>query len=99
MAMKRLKDVAVKTGTYTKNGETKNRYENVGTLVEFDNGGQGLFLKRTFNPAGVANPDGRDDVLLSLFDLRDDAGKPPQAGGGARPKPSAAVADDEVPFN
>ena len=99
MAMKRLKDVAVKTGTYTKNGETKNKYENVGTLVEFDNGGQGLFLKRTFNPAGVANPDGRDDVLLSFFDLRDDAGKPPQAGGGgARPKPSAAASDDEIPF-
>lgn len=96
--MKRIKDVAVKAGTYQSNGETKNKWENVGSLVEFDDGGQGLFLKRTFNPAGVPNPDGKEDLLLYFFDIKDKA-----SGGaaGGRPAPRAAApapSDDEIPF-
>lgn len=101
MAMKRIKDVAVKVGTYQSGGETKNKWENVGSLVEFDDGGQGLFLKRTFNPAGVPNPDGKEDLLLSFFDIKD---KPAGGGGnsGGRQRaaaPSPAPGDDEIPFN
>ena len=65
--MKKLYDLAVKTGTYEKDGETKNRYENVGSVMEKDDGGKFIFLNRTFNPAGVPNPDNRSNVILSMF--------------------------------
>lgn len=65
--MKKLYDLAVKTGTYEKDGETKNRYENVGSVMEKDDGGRLILLNRTFNPAGVPNPDNRSNVILSMF--------------------------------
>ena len=65
---KKIKDVVVKTGSYDVNGEQKGRYENVGVLMEDDQGGQYVLLKRTFNPAGVINPDNRESVTLSFFD-------------------------------
>jgi hypothetical protein len=66
MAQK-MYDVVIKTGEYTaQDGSTKGRYENVGTMMQGDNG-PFLLLKRTFNPAGVPNPDNRDTVLVSLF--------------------------------
>jgi hypothetical protein len=38
--MAKLYDVAVKTGSYTdKSGATKGRYENIGVMMEGDNGG------------------------------------------------------------
>ena len=60
-------DVVVKTGEYQSNGETKGRYENIGTMMQGDNG-PFLILKRTFNPAGVPNPDNKDSVIVSLFE-------------------------------
>lgn len=85
--MKKLYDLAVKTGTYEKDGETKNRYENVGSVMEKDDGGRLILLNRTFNPAGVPNPDNRSNVILSMFKNE--------------PKKEAApphVNDDDVPF-
>lgn len=99
MAMKRIKDVAVKVGSYTdRSGATKNKWKNVGSLVQFDDGGQGLMLDTTFNPAGVPNPDGRDSILLSFFDIKTD-GAAASGGGnaGGRSKPAAAD-DDILPF-
>lgn len=63
----KMYDVVVKTGEYQSNGETKGRYENIGTMMQGDNG-PFLILKRTFNPAGVPNPDNKDSVLVSLFE-------------------------------
>lgn len=64
----KLYDLAVKTGEYTNaQGETKGRYENVGSVMQGDNG-QFVILKRTFNPAGVPNPDDKDSVLISCFE-------------------------------
>ena len=65
---KKIKDVVVKTGSYDVNGETKGRYENVGVLMQAEDGSQYALLKRTFNPAGVINPDNRESVTLSFFD-------------------------------
>ena len=63
----KLYDVTVKTGEYTnQQGETKGRYENIGTMMQGDNG-PFLILKRTFNPAGVPNPDNKDSVICSCF--------------------------------
>ena len=65
----KLYDVCVKTGSYTNNqGEQKNRYENIGTVMQGDDGGQFMLLKTTFNPAGVPNPDNKDAVLCSMFE-------------------------------
>lgn len=72
MSTKKVYDAAVKVGEYEENGETKGRYENVGAVLESDNG-LFLLLKKTFNPAGV-NSDG-DRILISFFEPREDAGK------------------------
>ena len=66
MATKKY-DVAVKIGSYEKDGETKGKYLNIGVVLEGDNGLY-MLLDRTFNPAGVLNPQGRETVLLSFFD-------------------------------
>jgi hypothetical protein len=66
----KLYDLVVKTGEYTSNGETKGRYENVGSMMQGDNG-QFLILKRTFNPAGVSNPDNKDSIIISCFEPKD----------------------------
>lgn len=66
MAQK-MYDVVIKTGEYqAQDGSMKGRYENIGVMMQGDNGPY-LLLKRTFNPAGVPNPDNRDTVLVSLF--------------------------------
>ena len=66
--MHKLYDLAVKTGEYQNaQGETKGRYENVGSVMQGDNG-QFIILKRTFNPAGVPNPDCKDSVIVSCFE-------------------------------
>lgn len=60
-------DLVVKTGEYQKGGETKSRYENIGTMMMGDNG-PFIILKRTFNPAGVPNPECKDSVIVSCFE-------------------------------
>jgi len=65
----KLYDLAVKTGVYIKDGQEKNRYENIGSVMQGDNG-QFIILKRTFNPAGVINPENKDSVLISCFEPR-----------------------------
>ncbi|MEB3212682.1 MAG: hypothetical protein VKL39_15085 [Leptolyngbyaceae bacterium] len=97
-------DAVVKVGEYQdRDGNTKSRYLNVGSMMKSDDGRGFLLLDRTFNPAGVPNPDGRANLIVSLFDAnrdgnsrgasqggnRDDSGY----SGGGRPMP-----DDEIPF-
>lgn len=81
MPAQKIRDIAVKTGEYTdRSGQTKGRWQNVGSLMKGDDGNEFIILNRWFNPAGIPNPDGRDSVLLSCFQLRDDG--PGQQGGG-----------------
>jgi hypothetical protein len=90
--MAKLYDVAVKTGSYTdKSGATKGRYENIGVMMEGDNGPY-LMLKRTFNPAGVPGNADRDNIICSLFKPSDDQSARPAA------RAPLNVADDEIPF-
>ena len=65
----KIADLVVKTGEYPKDGEMKGRYENVGAMMQGDNG-QFMILKRTFNPAGVPNPESKDTVIVSCFEER-----------------------------
>lgn len=75
---RKVYDLAVKTGEYTNGaGETKARWLTVGQVMQDDHGGQFVLLRRSFNPAGVDVPQGRDSVVLSMFAPKD--GK--EAGG------------------
>lgn len=68
MAAQKLYDLAVKVGEYTdQQGQAKGRYENIGSVMQGDNG-MFLILKRTFNPAGVPNPDSKDSIIVSCFE-------------------------------
>lgn len=105
---RKIKDLAVKTGSYTdRNGDTKGRYENVGAILEMDDGGKMMLLKRSFNPAGVPFKDGSDQIIISVFDV-----KPRDGEGGFQEAPRAAPApapaapsangggfDDDIPFH
>ena len=82
---KKTHDLAVKVGTYQKDGQEKNRYQNVGAVIEGDRGPY-ILLDRYFNPAGVPNPDNRANVIVSMFDARES-----NAGGGGG-------FNDDVPF-
>ena len=94
--MKKVFDLAVKTGEYQKDGETKNRYQNIGSIMENDNG-QFMILDRTFNPAGVPNPDNKSSVLVSMFKADRDSGnkKPVENKSSA---PDNPFDDDGIPF-
>lgn len=84
---KKIKDLAIKVGSYESEGKTKNRYLNVGAVLETAEGGKFILLDRTFNPAGAPNPDNKATVLISMFDIKDD--KKPQQHNDM---------NDEIPF-
>lgn len=69
--MAKTHDLAVKVGEYEKGGEKKNRYQNVGAVMEGQHGPY-ILLNKTFNPAGVQ--DGKESILISMFpvDNQDD---------------------------
>ena len=73
----KVADLVVKTGEYQKDGEMKGRYENIGSLMMGDKG-HFLILKRTFNPAGVPNPDCKDSIIVSCFEQQNNQQAPQQ---------------------
>lgn len=93
--MKKVYDLAVKTGSYTVNGEEKNRYLNIGSIME-GNSGPFMMLNRSFNPAGVPFKEGSDAVLVSMFE--------PKEKGAGRSESAPPRQDqhddpsDDVPF-
>lgn len=65
---KKIYDLAISTRRYTNNeGEEKSVYENVGSVLEMDDGGRMILLKRSFNPAGIPFKDGSDQIVISMF--------------------------------
>ena len=97
--MKKLYDLTVKTGSYTnKAGEDKGRYINIGSVMENDKG-KFILLNRTFNPAGVPNPENKESIIVSMF-------KPLEKDGNAKQESSIpefnAKQDnpfgDDIPF-
>jgi len=101
MAITKKYDVAVKTGSYQDNqGQTKNRYMNIGAVMVGDNG-PFLLLDPMVNLAAAPREPGKDRVICSLFEPRQDgqqaapAAAPRQA---PRPAPAAAPMDDDIPF-
>jgi hypothetical protein len=101
---KKLYDLAVKTGTYQDraSGQTKGRWQNVGAVMQGDDGGKFIMLARWFNPAGVPDLSGKggESLLLSMFEPKpggaQDAHNAAKSNGYA-PAPAQA-ADDDIPF-
>ena len=65
--MKLTHKLAIKTGTYEKDGQTKNKYQHVGVIMEGQNG-PFILLNKTFNPAGIQ--DGKESVIISMFEAK-----------------------------
>lgn len=93
--MKVLKELAVAVASYEdrSSGQQKNRYKNIGVLMESTNDrgevNTFLMLDRSFNPAGVPFKLGSDKILISLFDP-----KPrDETGGGRQQSNTSKVAD------
>ena len=64
-------DLACKTGTYEKEGTTKNRYKNVGLILENEEGKKMVMIDPTFNFAAVRREDGKDMVMVSMFEPKE----------------------------
>jgi len=96
---RKIKDVCVKTGTYKdRNGEENGRWQNVGMVLQMDDGGKMVMLNRSFNPAGVPFKEGSDSIVLSFFDPKNKDGKPIAAAPAPAPAPVAVVDDSDIPF-
>lgn len=104
MATTKKYDIAVKTGSYVDNqGQNKNRYHNIGAVMQGDNG-PFILLDPMVNLAAVPREAGKDRVMCSLFEPRQDgqqAPAPRAAAPAPRPAPAAAQSsydDGDVPF-
>lgn len=82
--MKKVKDLAVKVAD-------KN-WVNIGCIIEKDDGGKFMIMNRTFNPAGVPNPENRDTLIVSMFDVK------PKDESAADKVSDAFGGTDEPPF-
>lgn len=96
---KKLYDLAVKTGEYTtRDGDTKGRWQNIGSVLQMDDGGKVILISRTFNPAGVPFREGSDQIMVSMFEPKDKDGQ----GAAPRHTPTlpggAPESGDDIPF-
>ena len=98
--MSKKYDLVVKVGEYTDNqGQTKGRFKNVGVMMEGDKGPY-ILLDRTFNPAGVGGNEGRESIIVSLYEPKDNGGQQQHSAAkaaGQQPKWRDLEGDD-VPF-
>ena len=97
----KLYDLAVKVGSYVnRDGETKNRYQNVGAVLANNDGGKFIMLAKWFNPAGVVDERGGESIILSMFKPQDrEEAAPAPAPAQTGPRPAAPVGKyDEPPF-
>ena len=91
-------DLVVKVGEYTDGqGQTKGRFRNVCVMMDGDKGPY-LLLDRTFNPAGVGGNEGRESIIVSLYEPKDGVGQqqaPAAKSGGYK---ASDLDGDDVPF-
>jgi len=77
--MAKIGTLKAKVGSYQKDGQTKNKYADVGVLMSGNDGGFYVLMNTTFNPAGVPNPEGKESIMVSVF--MDDQQQPQQTQG------------------
>jgi hypothetical protein len=98
-------DLAVVIGEYTdRDGNTKKRYQNIGALMQGDNG-PFIMLAKWFNPAGIQDSRGGESLLVSCFEPRQQGGyqqQPQQQRQQQQPRQQQPQADydvnDDIPF-
>lgn len=81
-------NLAVVVGTYSKDGEDKNRYMNIGTIVTKDDGGKFMEISPFINYSALPRKDGK--LYVSVFDEKDSS----TATKAAKPSEST----EDVPF-
>lgn len=93
-------DLVVKVGEYTDGqGQTKGRFKNVGVVMDGQNGPY-ILLDRTFNPAGVGGNDGRESIIVSMYEPKQDGAQSTQQRPAApTQRAPQRPLDDEVPFD
>lgn len=97
--MGKLYDLAVKTGSYTDSqGQEKGRWLNIGSVMSGNDGGQFMIIDRTFNPAGLPNPENRTSILVSMFEPKDGGGQAQQRQSAPAPAPAPQIDDGSIPF-
>jgi len=69
--LKKVYNLSVKIGTYESEGKTRNRYKDIGSVFEGDRG-MFMLLDKCFNPAGVETEAGRDSIMVSMFEPKDE---------------------------
>ena len=72
MSARKTADLCVKVGTYPKDGKDKNKYRNCGIVLTADDGGEMLMIDPLFNFAAVQRDQGRDYVILSKFEVKEE---------------------------
>jgi len=104
MGAKKIYDLAVKVGSYESNGETKGKYQTIGSVLQKDDGGKFILIEPWFNPAGVPHESDRS-VMVSMFEPkpRDGGGEParqaqrqPESRTSVSPPPGEC--DDQIMF-
>ena len=90
----KLYDLSIKNGSYTKNGEEKNRYVSIGAVFNGEHG-KYMILDRHINIGGFPNPENRTSLIVNMF-------KPREKADGAAMVPSQdatrSFEDDSIPF-
>lgn len=97
--MSKKYDAVIKVGSYIdQSGTTKNRYENVGVVLEGNDGGLYMLLKATFNPAGIKQ-EGKESVLINFYEPKEKGANTHQQAkqDGYQATPATEISD-EIPF-
>ena len=81
MAQK-LYDLCACTSVSNQNGQQKKHFARVGVVMQNQDGSQFVLLDRHFSPAGVMVEPGKDRILLSCFEPRQDNQQQQQPQGG-----------------
>ncbi len=68
--MIKIYDLAVVTRKYTKDGQEKSNWLNIGSIIQGDNN-PFIMLKAYFNPAGIARKENSESILVSMFTPKD----------------------------
>lgn len=67
-------DMVVKIGEYQKDGQTKGRYRNIGSILEGEDGKMFVLIDPHFNFAAIKRE--RDMVLVGLYEPKPKEDKP-----------------------
>ena len=89
-------DLCVKSGTYTdRNGNEKVNWENIGVMV--DDGSPYILLKPYINLAGFPREEGRNLLIVSMFDHSDQRNSR-NTDKGAESNVDTQAHDEPIPF-